>query len=503
MFLNIGPNKLAFYILEFDIRAIKSALDCCQIRIAESVTKSPPDRDLTAVLAENLAALDYQALSKADRTQIKRLILDHVGVCRRGAEQSWCLALREWAGRYAGSGTSVVFGSALRTASNVAAMVNASAAHGMELDDTHDSSVSHPGAVVIATALALGIHHQASGGDIMAAIAAGYEAMGRAGRAVGAPNVIEHGYHPTALFGGFGAAAAAGKLLGLDGPGIASAWGLMLSMAGGSMQFSEDPLGTTVKRLHGGYGAHNGTLAAEFATLGIAGPSRALDGRYGLGRLFGQNPDFSELARAQGAPLEIHRISMKPYPCCRLFHSTIDALRDVTDNFSLDTGVIAEIRVGGPAIMCTQHMLRRPISVMAAQYSLPFSLATSLVYGPDAYEAYGEDKFEDSRVLGLADKVEAVEDKKMEAAFPDHFGSWVEVRTASGDTRRADILDSIGTPARPMDTDALKDKITGLLAPLETAPKIADIAAAVQDFEQESGPARLIALFATAEPKAA
>ena len=472
------------------------------MRISGGVTKSPPDRDLTAVLAENLAALNYAALSSADQTQIKRLVLDHVGVCRRGAEQPWCLALREWAGRYAGSGASVVFATALRTAPNVAALVNASAAHGMELDDTHDSSVSHPGAVVIATALALGIQHQISGGEIMAAIAAGYEAMGRAGRAVGASDVIEFGYHPTALFGGFGAAATAGKLLGLDGRGIASAWGLMLSMAGGSMQFSEDPLGTTVKRLHGGYGAHNGILAAEFAALGIAGPSRALDGRYGLGRLFGQHPNFEELVRPNDAPLEIHRISMKPYPCCRLFHSTIDALRDVTENFSLDPDQISEIRVGGPAIMCTQHMLRRPVSVMAAQYSLPFSLATSLVFGPDVYEAYGEDKFEDARILRLADKVNAVEDSEMEAAFPEHFGSWVELRTLNGETRRADMLDSIGTPARPMDTAALQDKIAGLLAPLDAVPEISEITGAVESLEQEGGPARLVLLFAMAEPKA-
>ena len=121
------------------------------MRINAGVTKSPLDRDLTAVLAENLAALDGQTLSAADRTQIKRLILDHVGVCRRGAEQPWCLALRDWAGRYDGSGASVVFATALRTAPNVAALVNASAAHGMELDDTHDSSVSHPGGTLRGT----------------------------------------------------------------------------------------------------------------------------------------------------------------------------------------------------------------------------------------------------------------------------------------------------------------------------------------------------------------
>ncbi|MBR46839.1 MAG: 2-methylcitrate dehydratase, partial [Rhodospirillaceae bacterium] len=381
---------------------------------------------------------------------------------------------------------------------NIAALINASAAHGMELDDTHDSSVSHPGAVVIATALALAIHHGIAGGPVMAAIAAGYEAMGRVGRAVGASDVIEFGYHPTALFGGFGAVATAGKLLGLDAGGIVSAWGLMLSMAGGSMQFSEDPKRTTVKRLHGGYGAHNGMLAAEFAALGIAGPSRAFDGRYGLARLFGQNPDYGELVRDGGDKFEIHRISMKPYPCCRLFHSTIDALRDVTDGFSLDTEAIANIRVGGPVIMRAQHMLRRPISVMAAQYSLPFALATSLVVGPERYEAYTEDKFDESRILGLADKVEAVDDDAMEAAFPEHFGSWVELRTQDGETRRADVLDSIGTPARPMAVADIEGKIAGLLTQLSAAPDMAEITTALDGFEADDGPARLVALFAGA-----
>ena len=184
-------------------------------------------------------------------------------------------------------------------------------------------------------------------------------------------------------------------------------------------------------------------------------------------------------------------------------HSTIDALRQATGNFTLDPGTIAEIRVGGPAIMCTQHMLRRPVSVMAAQYSLPFALATSLVIGPDIYDAYGEDKFADARILSLADKVEAVEDSAMEAAFPEHFGSWVEMRTAGGETRRVEVLDSVGTPARPMDITAIEAKVAGLLGDLESAPGIGEISGAVEALEGESGPARLVSLFAMAERKAA
>ena len=186
---------------------------------------------------------------------------------------------------------------------------------------------------------------------------------------------------------------------------------------------------------------------------------------------------------------------MKPYPCCRLFHSTIDALREVTEGFSLAHSDIAHIKVGGPAIMVTQHMLRRPVSVMAAQYSLPFAVGASLVHGASEYDAYGEDKFEDAAILRFCDTVEAVEDSAMEAAFPEHFGSWVELRTEAGEIRRSDVLDSFGTPARPMDMTAIEDKIAGLLAPLQTAPGIGDISQAVEAFDQDDGPARLVSLF--------
>jgi len=393
--------------------------------------------------------------------------LDHVGVALRGATLPWGQALQEMAARYAGTGKAAIYGCALKTMPSFAAMTNATAAHGMELDDTHDASVSHPGAPVIATALAVGTESGASGAEVLAAICAGYEVMARVGMATGAGGMIERGFHPTALFGGFGAATAAAKLRGLDADTLVRAWGLMLSMAGGSMQFSQDPSGTTVKRLHGGFGAHNGTMAAELAGLGIAGPAQAFDGLYGLCNLFGAPADLSRLVKDADAPLEIHRISLKPYPCCRLFHSTIDALRDATDDFSQADEDIRSIKVGGPAIMVTQHMLRRPTSVMAAQYSLPYTLGAAIAHGPTEYDAFAESRLEDPRILKLGDKVEAVEDAAMEAAFPEHFGSWVEVTSAGGEVRRVDVLDSHGTPAKPMAWSAVREKADGLLAGLD------------------------------------
>ena len=453
--------------------------------------------DKTAQLAEELSLLTYKSLTVSDKIQLKKLLLDHVGVCRRGAEQAWCVTLQNWAKKYNLTGASPVFGTEFTTAPNVAALLNAAAAHGMELDDTHDSSISHPGAAVIAAALAVGAHENINGKKVMPAIVAGYEAIGRIGRAVGADDVIEYGYHPTALFGGFGVAVTAGKLLGLSGSRIASAWGLLLSMAGGSMQFSEDPFGTTVKRLHGGYAAHNGILAAEFASLGIDGPKGSIDGRFGLANLFGKKPDFDELSTGSDNLLEIHKISLKPYPCCRLFHSTIDALIEVMGSYPMDPSDISKIRIGGPRIMVTQHMMRRPESIMAAQYSLPFTIATSFINNPSEYESYTEKYFNDQSILSLCDIVDAEEDEELEGVFPEHFGSWVEIVTQNGKSKRSKVIDSIGTPENPMKLEDIEMKISNLLSKVQLAPSVRDIGDAIENITQDGEIRRLVSLFSS------
>ncbi|MCH9670518.1 MAG: MmgE/PrpD family protein [Gammaproteobacteria bacterium] len=414
--------------------------------------------------AEQTLALDAQSLSGTDIAQLKQLVVDHLAVCLGGASLPWSRALQRWASASAGSGNARVFGTDLRMNPSTAALLNGAAAHGMELDDTHDASLSHPGAVVISAALAVGMDRHCSGQEVLAAIAAGYEVMARVGMAAGAPRIIEDGFHPTALFGSFGATAAAGKLLGLSTEQLCSAWGLALSSTGGSTQFSQESAGTTVKRMHGGYAAQNGVVAAEHAALGIAGPHQAFSGRYGFFKMFGNEPEPSVLLRQAHEALQIHHISLKPYPCCRLFHSTLDALAEATGGWGTPAESIATITVGGPEVLLTQHMLRRPTSEMAAQYSLPFALATSLLNGAKRYDAYAGAHLEDADILALGDRVECVFDEGMQAAYPAHFGSWVEVEKLNGERTRADVLDSYGTPARPMPLDSVIEKAQGLIA---------------------------------------
>lgn len=432
-------------------------------------------KNMTIPFARQILAVGALGLGEADREQIRRLILDCLGVSRIGATLAWTKSMIDWAGRFKGSGRSPIVGSEFLVAPSVAAFVNGTSAHGYELDDTHDASMSHPGAVVIPAALAVAADRGSSLDDTYSAIACGYEAMARVGMAANASEVIHAGFHPTALFGGFGAAAAAARLLGLDDSGLARSWGHALSLAGGSMQFSDEPTGTTVKRLHAGYAAQTGVLAAELAARGIEAPVRSLDGKYGFLKLYSKNPKPSELVIPDNGPLQIHVISFKPYSCCRLFHSLIDGLREVTDDFALKPEMISRINVRGPGVIFEQHMLRRPTSVMAAQYSLPFVVGATIIYGPHRYDSYREDRLTDAGILRLSDLVHGEADAEIEAYYPAHMGTSVEITRTDGKQRRAKVMDSRGTAANPLSTEALFDKAEGLVR--DVTPRV-DLAAA-------------------------
>lgn len=419
--------------------------------------------DATFELARWATARGVDELCADDVRRLEILLLDHLGCAVGGTAMSWARGLTDWALPYRGCGPALLLGGSLRTTPAVAAFANATFAHGLELDDTHDASLTHPGAGVVASALAVAAETGSPGAEVLAAATVGYEVTARVGMATGA-SILERGFHPTALFGGFGVAAAANHLYGGSAQDLVDAWGLLLSSTGGSCQFSQDARGTVVKRLHGGYGARSGIDAVQLARRGLCGPGDALVGKYGLLALFGsEDTDVAELMNDR-AQLAIHELSLKPYPCCRLFHSTIDALRDALGDLPIAAPErVTRVRVGAPNVFAAQHMETRPTSMMSAQYSLPYCMAVALIDGPNDLEPYLEEALNDPARLAVGDRVECVTDDAMEDAFPQHFGSWVEVQLADGEIRRGERLDSVGTPAYPLSIDQVAAKTSTLL----------------------------------------
>lgn len=436
--------------------------------------------DQTASLARELHALSPAGLSDEDRAQLARLLLDFCGVAYGGTARPWIVALHAWSRRYRGTGPARIIAGDLSVAPAIAALVNGAAGHSFELDDTHDASMSHPGAVIFPTALAVAAETGSTADDVLAAVIAGYETMARLGRAAAAARVMAAGFHPTALFGAFGAAATAAKLMGLDADGLSRALGHALSMAAGSVQFSQETAGAEVKRMHAGYAAHNGVLAAEFAAAGIEAPRRALDGRYGFLALYGQDPDPEALTRP--GPRAIHEISLKPYACCRLLHSMIDGLRDVTDGFTLPLDEVRAIRVTGPGKLAEQHMVTRPTTPMAAQYSLPYTVGATLAFGPERFDAFDVEHLHDPAILAWTGKVEVGPDAELERLYPAHFGTETTLTLRNGEVRTARVVDSKGTAANPMPLDQVRGKVQGLIRQVSPAFDLPALEGAIAAF---------------------
>jgi len=438
----------------------------------------------SVALAEDLIALTPERLSADDVEQLQRLILDHAAVTLCGSVQPWGRKLTRWAEKYGAAGDSVLIGSGRTAGAAVAGLVNGTSAHGYELDDTHEPSRSHPGAVVISAALAVGVERGASGRDIVAAIVAGYEIMTRLGMAAGALEITQAGFHATALFGPFGAAAAAAHLMGLDAAALARAWGIALSMTGGSSQFAFEPEGTMVKRMHAGLPAQNGIMAAQLADLGVDAPMRAIEGEQGFFHLYGQNPEPSLLMRGHGEPFQIHNMSFKPYSCCRKFHSLIDALEETTDGFATDTDAIDRISVYSPTGSVEKHQMKRPSSVMAAQYSMPYIVGATLAYGARRYDAYGPAFHGDSRVLDIVDRVEATLDTGLDRFVPDAMPNRVVLHMKDGSERQAQVIESLGSPERPLSLAGVSDKAEALLAMFGGSVDLARVVEAVRGFDR-------------------
>jgi 2-methylcitrate dehydratase PrpD len=430
-------------------------------------------------LAEDLVALDPSDLGAEDIDQLKRLILDHAAVTLCGSVQPWGRKLTAWAHSHGGQGRAVLIGSGARASAATAGLVNGTSAHGYELDDTHEPSRSHPGAVVITAALAVGAERKSSGRDVLAAVVAGYEVMTRLGMAAGAMATTQTGFHATCLFGPFGAAAATARLMGLDAMQLAQAWGIALSMTGGSSQFAFEPKGTMVKRMHAGIPAQNGIMAAQLASLGVDAPVRAFEGEHGFFHLYGREPDPSRLMRSTGEPLQIHKMSFKPYSCCRKFHSLIDALETATDGFKLDLQAIERITVDSPTGSVEKHQMKRPDSVMAAQYSMPYIVGATLAYGARRFDAYGPDHHKDARILGIVDRVEARLDTSLDRYVPEAMPNRVTLRLRDGSERQETVIVSTGSPDRPLSLSGVAEKARALLAMTDPALDLDRILAGV------------------------
>ena len=418
------------------------------------------DKKYTYLLSQFVTRLQYKALSKKTIERTKDLIIDHLGVTLYGSQLEWSEKVRRLSINEMGKKESTIYGFGKVTA-RAAALANGTAAHAAEFDDTHDESLGHPGAVIIPAAMAIAEKNNSSGSELLTAIIAGYEVQCRVGSTVGR-QLIERGFHPTSVVGVFGSCASAGKLLNLTTKQFESAFGSSASMCGGVMQFSEDPVNTMIKRLHAGLPSERGILAAQLSSIGFTGPNGAIEGQFGFAKVFTGVDQLNRITLDLGKKFEVDVISVKIYPCCKQFHALIEAIDLCKKQNPFRPQDIQLIEPFGPSAMINAHMEKRPASMMAAQYSLPYVTAVAILLDPTLPSSYDLISIKNKELLKISDLVIPHIDKKLQPLYPKKFPAGVRILLKNGTILTATVLDSKGTQNNIITREEIVNKFHAL-----------------------------------------
>src|SRR5262245_33718050 len=452
-------------------------------------------RPVALALAEEVVALRDAPLPSTVRERARDLLSDFLGVTLGGTLEDSSVALRHGLARLGLRGDCTVLGTDSRLPAPQAALANGAAAHALEMDDTHQGGSIHLGASVFPAALATAEVVGAGGDAVLRAAVAGYEVAARLAMALQPAEHYARGFHATGTCGAFGAATAAGMLLGLDADGIARALGIAGSQASGSMEFLAD--GAWTKRLHPGWAACAGVHAAALAEAGFRAPASIVEGRFGFLHAYSGDAIMAPLA-GRGDGFELMQTGIKPHACCRYMQAPIDATLALRAAHGIEPAAVERVEVGlvaaGFPIVCEPpEQKRRPRSVVDQQFSLPFGIAVSLVRGAASPAEFAPGTGSEPAIVALMDRVVATRDAALDAHYPRVWPAWVRIALRGGRTLEERVTHPLGDPENFLDAAALGAKFRGLARLALAEARVERLAAAVKALPTASGAAELLA----------
>jgi 2-methylcitrate dehydratase PrpD len=381
-----------------------------------------------------------------------------------------------------GNGNSTVIGERWKASPAQATLANGVMAHAFELDNVRQPGAGvHPGATAFLPALAIAEERKTDGKALLAAVVAGCEVMSRIGVAAG--NSLEkRGFHAPGLTGTFGAAVAAGRLLGLDEREMVNALGIAASYSGGLLEFSRCREGAMVKRLHLGKAGEGGVTAALLASRGFGGPESVLEGKFGFCRTFSDSPDLSRLTRRLGHDFETLNICIKRCACHINAHAPIEALQMLREEIGFSPEEIREIIVAGVEKLLTHHAIYQPKDLMMAQYSIPFCVALSVYFDPTDPESFNEQKLKDKKILRMIRRVRLKVDAEIEKRGWDRAAR-LTVVLRNGERHSTLVVHFKGTAQNPLSRSELEDKARKLTRVIFPETKLQGLFEAVRNLE--------------------
>jgi 2-methylcitrate dehydratase PrpD len=376
------------------------------------------------------AGIEKPKLPAATQAAGRRLLLDQVGLYVAARKADFIEALLKTA---LSDGKTTAIGHSRPLNPYDAALINGSAAHGEDFDDTFEGGPIHSGSAVVPAALALAEHRSLDGHAMIKGIIVGMEISCR-GSMVAPMAIHRAGFHPSGVLSAVGAAAAGAAMLGLDSNKIANAMGIAGSFASGIIEYLSD--GSWTKRFHTGWAAQSGIRAALLAETGFTGPLSVFEGPHGFFQAFAPNkePNYGELLDDLGARYVVDGIAFKPLACGTMIHPYIDCMLDLrAEGVKSDdiTGVVAHVAEG------TVHRLWEPLDTKrrvqngyVAKFSSPYCMAVGFLDGNVGFAQFDEERAHAADLIGLAEKISYVIDP--DNPYPNRYTGRVSVTLKNG-----------------------------------------------------------------------
>ncbi len=444
----------------------------------------------TQRLAEYSASFTFHDLPQRAVELTKPLVLDTLGALFAAWPDRHPVArlLGDYVEQMGGAPECTVLGRDFKAPAANAALVNGTMGYAADIEGGGFARM-HAAAVFVPTVLVMGERQNLSGKDVIAALALAYDISGRVSEANRTSSPYPHSFHPSAVFGTFGAAAVAGYALHLDADRFVNCYGLAGNVASGLIAWVDDP--TEHSRSYGiGVAAHNGVNAGLLAERGFGGPRGIFDPmKYNIFDAFSGEAHLEELSRDLGKEYYIERADgYKQYPCCGDIHSGLDAL----------LAILAEQNVRPQEIAQITHMVKpgraqiidnNPLRSHCSQYIL----AVAAVEHQIRWDDFLHDRRAEPAIGTVAAKTRLIAAPELETS-PAAAPAIVEITTNDGRIFRKRVDFAKGRSQNPLTQAELEQKFVRLSAPAIGEPRCAEIMALVKQLDSIANVRQLIEL---------
>jgi 2-methylcitrate dehydratase PrpD len=407
---------------------------------------------VTRRLAKNVVSAKAADMPGPVRKEAARTVLNWMGAALGGSRHETVDNAIAALSPFSGPAQAGVLGRTERLDIMHAALMNGISSHVLDFDDTHPKTIIHPAAPVLPAILALAEHRPMSGSDFITAFVIGVEVECRIGN-MAYPKHYDAGWHITGTAGVFGAAAAAGRLLGLSEQQITWALGLAATQPVGLQEM----FGTMTKSFHPGRAAQNGLTSALLAARNFTSSSQSLEARYGWGNVLSTSRDYAQLTDRLGETYEISVNTYKPFPCGIVMHPTIDGCIQLRREHQLTADAIDRVELKVHPLVLQLTSKNAPASGLESKFSIYHAASVALIEGAAGVKEFSDHAARNPSVIALRDRVVAVVD-------PSIKEDQVRVTVSMKDGRRLEkfVEHAVGSVEHPMSDSDLEAKFSRL-----------------------------------------